>query len=414
MRAVVLGAGPAGLVAAAALARAGHQVLLVESDVLTDSTSSRPGTPQGSQLHNLLGRAQLHLEQLLPGFVRELLARGGVAADVSTQTHVFELGVRMPQQSCGLRLVCAPRHVIEQVAHQLLPPSVEILDGTRALGLDLDRNAVRAVHTSAGRLPAELVIDAMGSRSLTPEWMRRAGLVKPKSSTFTVRQWYCSLIVERPPEWVGRPDFWLTFPTSPRTRGGLISPVGHDRWYVSVSGTAADKAPRSTTDFFAYARTLEDSMVSDVLVDSSPLGDPRIFGKPVARWRHYEAVPVSITGLLPLGDAVAALNPLLGQGISVAASQAAKLSEVDFSAEPTEWTRRFSAQAAAIASDAWSLTRVFEPTAHDVPRLSPQDWGRIVMAVRNDECAHHRYVKVWHLLEPPAALAEIARVAVPG
>jgi 2-polyprenyl-6-methoxyphenol hydroxylase-like FAD-dependent oxidoreductase len=63
---VVLGAGIAGLLAAATLVDAGHRVSIIERNRLPDSLSQRRGVPQGAHLHSLRSRGWHTLEQLVP------------------------------------------------------------------------------------------------------------------------------------------------------------------------------------------------------------------------------------------------------------------------------------------------------------------------------------------------------------
>src|SRR3954447_7297317 len=67
--AVVLGAGLAGLLAAAALARdaAVGEVTLVERDPLENGPAPRSGLPQGRHAHVLMSSGARVIEELLPG-----------------------------------------------------------------------------------------------------------------------------------------------------------------------------------------------------------------------------------------------------------------------------------------------------------------------------------------------------------
>jgi 2-polyprenyl-6-methoxyphenol hydroxylase-like FAD-dependent oxidoreductase len=378
-RPVVLGCGIAGIAAAAALRESFGEVLVVERDVLPEDAIARSGVPQGPQLHNLLSRAQIHLERLLPGFCDALREAGAGDACVSVDTHVFELGQRMPERNLGMRLMCAPRPVIETVARKLLLAAggVSIHDGALVARLELDDSGAAAGvtikrHRHTERIAARIVVDATGSRSAAPRWLRSLGRGVPHTDTARVRQWYVSAVFERPQDRRGSQEFWLVFPTPPKTRGGLVSPVGPDRGYVSLSGRADDEPPRSSEEMRAYAATLEAPWIADLLADASAVTEPHLFRRLNARWRRYDLLADPVAGFLPLGDSIATLNPLLGQGMSVAAWQASALADlVNAGRSGAELTSAYLAEAAEACRAAWTLAGLVEPgtAATETPYL---------------------------------------------
>src|SRR5215469_17572260 len=90
-RAVVIGAGVSGLSAAQALADHFEEVIVLERDELPSDTAPRPGTPQARQAHGLLGGAIKALEELFPGFGRDLIQAGAVPVNPG-----FELLLEYP------------------------------------------------------------------------------------------------------------------------------------------------------------------------------------------------------------------------------------------------------------------------------------------------------------------------------
>ncbi len=76
-RAVVIGGGVAGLLAARVLTEAVDEVILVERDAWSDAPVHRRGVPQGRQPHLLLGRGREVLDRLCPGFSADVVAAGG-------------------------------------------------------------------------------------------------------------------------------------------------------------------------------------------------------------------------------------------------------------------------------------------------------------------------------------------------
>ena len=74
-RAVVVGAGMAGLPAARALADFFEEVVVLERDALPPNAAHRTGTPQAWHTHGLLRGGQQALGDLFPGFEQDLAAR---------------------------------------------------------------------------------------------------------------------------------------------------------------------------------------------------------------------------------------------------------------------------------------------------------------------------------------------------
>jgi 2-polyprenyl-6-methoxyphenol hydroxylase-like FAD-dependent oxidoreductase len=400
-RTVVLGAGVAGLAAAAALRHTGD-VLVVDRDAVTDGTGPRPGVPQAAQLHNLLGRAQQSLERLLPGYCDELVRAGGCRARAGSQTHVFELGRRMPERDLGFDLMSAPRILIEQVMRRMLVARGHVHFRTaRAVGLTSDRDRVTGVvvetPTGTDTLVADLVVDATGAGSQALAWLDALDQQRPPVHVATAAHWYVTATFARPDVWRGRDDFWMVFPSPAATRGALLSPGADGTWRVSLFGAGEDVPPATHADAVVYASNLEDPMIGRTLSGALPVGRTTLFRKPTATWRRYDALERPLAGLLPIGDAVAGLDPLFGQGISVGTWQAAMLA--DLLDGPPSSLRRLTTDylraAAWACRSAWDLGRLVVAAAPDLA-------GRI----SGDAAAHRAYVEAWHLLRPvPAAAA---------
>jgi flavin-dependent dehydrogenase len=399
-RTVVLGAGVAGLAAAAALLPRGD-VLVVERDDVQPASAVRPGVPQAAQLHNLLGRAQLSLERLLPGYCTKLVRAGGRRARAGAQTHVYELGMRMPRRDLGFDLMSASRLLIERVMRSMVVARGGVRFTTaRAIGLtdDDDRVTGVTVETSTGleTIAANIVVDATGASSSASAWLAALDREPPRAEVATAAHWYVTATFVRPTRWRARDDFWLVFPAAPEACGALLSPGEGATWRVSVFGGPADTPPLSHADVVAYAAGLQDPMIGHVLRGAVALGKATLFRKPTATWRRYDELDQPLTGLLPIGDAVAALDPLFGQGISVATWQAALLADlvVDPSLDLARLTTEHLRASADACRSAWELGRAVDEAA---PGLAK--------SVASDPAAHRAYVEAWHLLRPVPAPA---------
>jgi hypothetical protein len=89
-----------------------------------------------------------------------------------------------------------------------------------------------------------------------------------------------------------------------------------DRWHVTLIGIAGDYPPTDESGFLAFARSLPDQQLYLAIKGAQPLNDIGGFRTTDNRLPRY------LEGFVACGDSVSALNPVYGQGMSVAALSA--------------------------------------------------------------------------------------------
>src|SRR4029078_5574625 len=123
-QAVVIGAGIAGLTAAAALADHFDQVVVLERDTLPSEPTYRAGTPQARHLHGLLFSGQRALSELFPGFEQDLARAGAVPLRAGLDVRVERPGYDpFPQRDLGWSGYAVSRPTIERVVRRRVESS---------------------------------------------------------------------------------------------------------------------------------------------------------------------------------------------------------------------------------------------------------------------------------------------------
>lgn len=426
-RAVVIGAGMGGLVAARALAAHFAEVVVIDRDACAGSRP-RKGVPQGRHAHGLLAGGSDALERLFPGFGAALCAAGGLAGDVHGDSLWFLHGGFLASAPGPLRGYLASRPLVEHVVRGklLALPNVTPRFDTAVRGLVFDPAGllVQGVEVDGpegrGVIEAALVVDASGRGSKLPTWLATAGWPAPEEETIPAEIAYTTQYFRHSPGHFGGRRVVVVGADRPLWRAGVALLTEDDRWIVTLAGYRGDAAPADPEGFAAFAASLPTPELGRLVATAEPLSGFETFRFPGSRRRRYERLDRLPAGVLAFGDSVCSFNPLYGQGMSVAALQAIELGEA-LSAGDRHLAHRFHAAAARVAETPWRM-------AAGADRAHPQlaagadraqrffNWyiERLHWAATTDPVLAALFLSVANLKAPPEAIlapSALARIA---
>jgi 2-polyprenyl-6-methoxyphenol hydroxylase-like FAD-dependent oxidoreductase len=359
--AVVLGASMAGLLAARVLADSYGRVTLVERDVLPETGEQRRGVPQGRHVHALLARGGQVLDGLFPGLTAEVVSAGAPAGDLLGGIRWLLSGYRLRQADIAQPVLFPSRPMLEaHVRDRVLAlPPVTVLDGHTVLELTTDGRAVTGVRVAGGAgavrtLDADLVVDATGRGSRTPVWLEQLGYPRPRADRVEIGVGYASRPYRLPPDALGTDKLILHSWTLDHPRAGALAAQEGGRFLVTLAGMLGDHPPTDLKGFRAFAASMPGGDIFRAIDSGEPDGEPAIFKYPANVRHRYDLLRRFPEGLLVLGDAQCAFNPVYGQGMTVAALQAEVLSRVLTGGGARVW-RRYFRQTARVIDAPWQI-----------------------------------------------------------
>jgi 2-polyprenyl-6-methoxyphenol hydroxylase-like FAD-dependent oxidoreductase len=415
-RALVIGAGFAGLLAARVLSESYGDVVLVERDALTTDAGHRAGIPRAHHPHPLPARGAEALEALFPRIGRELENAGAVRADLGSDClHRFPAGPA-PRDHLGLSVLSVTRGTLDRIIRRrvLRLANVSLVDGLTIDGLLHDRGTVTGVHGRRGDRPftdyADLVVDASGRDSKLVSWLAELGVHCPAPRIVHGHLACSSRLYE-----VNR-DLDLGWKNACEithvpgtTRGGAVSSVDGSRWLVTLFAADGDTAPADDDGFLDHATSLRCQDIAEIVKTATPASPIHRAGNPRNRWNRFHQVPDWPRGLLALGDSVVSLDPVHGHGLTVTALNCADLRallrEHDLAGEPLVFQRAVARAARfpwtfATTADLGRGTRTLPLRA----RLLRWYAGRVLGAIPGNRQVYRAYVRVSQLACHPVAL----------
>lgn len=417
-RAVVIGASMAGLLAARALADFYGTVTLLERDAFPVSDVPRKGVPQGRHAHGLLARGRNVIEHFFPGWTDEVVAAGGARGDIAADVSWIGHGITIKSAPSDMVGLLAARPVLEgHVRRRLLAlPNVRAIENCSVLGLvaSADNASIKGVSVRIGHLEqvidADLVVDASGRGSASPAWLEGLGYARPAEERIEIGIGYTTRVYRRRPGDLNGKLAVVVAGSGPNWRNGVVLRQAEDRWIVSVGGFFGDHAADEERLFAAYAGSLPTADIYDIVAHAEPLSDFVSYRYPANLRRRYENLTAFPRGYLVIGDAVCSFNPVYGQGMTVAAQEAALLQQC-LQAGDADLARRFFAAAKDAIDVPWDITvgndlrhpKVQSPRSAKVRFIN---WyiGKLHMAAQHDAVLATSFLRVANLEAPPTLL----------
>jgi flavin-dependent dehydrogenase len=332
-RAVVVGAGMGGLMAAEVLSRYFDEVLVLDKDALPGTAQARMGVPQGQHVHLLAVQGRRNLETLFPGLTSALLDRGVICSRAGLEFRIHDAAGWQPRRDLGLALLVMSRPLLETAVREFLTrnPQVTIREETRVEGWVFDGDVLTGVAVGDGdaieTLAADFVIDATGRSGNSLSWLEAGGFGPVAETTLEIGTGYASAIFRKPQGWHSSVDCLSIHGPDPDMRGGFAFSVENECWFVSLNGRF-DQQPGGDPDkFLAFAKSLCAPDIHDWISQAERITPIKVYKAPISRWRRFDRLDRHPDGVLPLGDALAHVNPLYGQGMTLASAHAMSLHE---------------------------------------------------------------------------------------
>jgi 2-polyprenyl-6-methoxyphenol hydroxylase-like FAD-dependent oxidoreductase len=418
---IVIGASMSGLLAARALGRHFRQVTVVERDVLPDGPALRKGVPQAGHAHGLLASGYRVMEEYFPGLMDELEACGAPRGDVVGDFLWFQYGRWKLRHRTGLRGITVSRPCLEAAIRRRVKalPNVRFLEGVGSARPAFDGTAgrvtglmVQARDNGAGdRIEAELVVDATGRGSQSPRWLDDWGFGRPEEQVVKVDVGYATRSFERRPhEFFDSIGAMVSGTPPASTRLAAVLAAEGRRWVVTLAGVLGDYPPTTEKAWVEFAASLPVPAVHELVTSARPLSGISSYRFPANQRRLYERMKRFPAGYLVVGDAVCSFNPIYGQGMSVAATEARALDE-SLALGLTDLATRFYGRARKIVDIPWAIA-----TGEDLryPQIEgPRPRGswlvnryleRVHAVGSQDETVCRKFFDVLNLLAAPPTL----------
>jgi 2-polyprenyl-6-methoxyphenol hydroxylase-like FAD-dependent oxidoreductase len=441
----VVGGGISGMATALALSRKGHTITMFERDNIPLAAdpheafaADRKGAPQVRHSHAFLARLRNLLRDEYPDILQALYDAGATDLTFADGIPPTVTNYVPEPQDDDLSMLACRRTTFEWVIRKTVVAEgcVTVHIGVDVTGLIADGESagipiVRGVRLEGGQqLRFDWTIVASGRRGALPTWLEQIGAGTPKEIVDDSGIVYFSRFYQLNE---GRQ-------IPPRT-----GPIGGDLGYLKYGVFAGDNGTFSitlacATDDAVTRKALDDEDRFDQVARALTFTRDYLDGRAVAitpvhkiaglisRWRDYvvDGKPLAL-GVLPVGDAHLATNPLYGRGCTTGFVNAHLLAQTFAANDPSDMMSIASAHDLVVRSELkpWVMQTISTDTEArrvadailagtdpDADQTDPRTFMRSVFrdglrpAMRTDAVVLRGFFRNFNLLTPPDTLAK--------
>ena len=426
--AIVIGGSMAGLWAARVLANRFGSVQIVERDVLPEGAEHRPGVPQSHQVHVLLMRGAEIMGEFFPGIIDDLVEQGAVRFDLTGESRTKMSGHWIDPFDSGMMGLGVSRVLLESTLRRHLQrhDRVTFVDGARRWWGWQNQRAGASTACGYAAKPSA----TPSTRSTPILWWTPAGAAP------TRRSGWASSATPRPKQKLSLPSSatpvaaidpapalgaigrMMVVAAQPpyQPRSGILFPEENGTMMVMLGGANKDYPPTNEAGFLDFARSL-DAEFGQTVADAEPITSIRGYRRTENRLNGYDKLTRWPQRFVVLGDAYCALNPIYGQGMTLAALSATTLDEHLAGVESGDCTldevaQPFQRALAKTAAPAWEMATGADemwPLTEGgreglLVRFSRWYNHQLGAAMPHDRVIHKTFIEVSQLTKPTQAL----------
>jgi 2-polyprenyl-6-methoxyphenol hydroxylase-like FAD-dependent oxidoreductase len=247
-------------------------------------------------------------------------------------------------------------------------------------------------------------------RSDAGRWLNEHRYEPPEEESIVVDIGYMTRMYRRRLSDLGGATVVVTVPQPGESRfGGVMIAQEGERWTVTLAGYG-DYPPGDDEGFLTAARELPAPDIYGVVSQNEPLTDFVPYRFPASLRRPYEKLGRFPEGFLTFGDAICSVNPVYGQGMSIAALEAGDLQKA-LREGLDGLRRRFFARAAKTIDNPWQIVaggdlRYPQVEGKRTRSMRFVNWymSRLHVAARRDPVVARTFSLVASLVEPPPSV----------
>ena len=390
-------------------------------------TTGRTGVPQSPQPHILLTQGYRLLENFFPGLGDELRLAGAVPIDWGQDFQYFAFGdwCATTTEPTGLDSFSCTRPLLETAVRQRVEQleNVRRLSPYRVEGLIGEASQVGGVYCRQSKdktdervIEADLIVDASGRSTNAPKWLAALGSPVPEIEKIDAQLGYATQRYRIPDNWNEAWKVLLIAHQPPEmTQLGYLARVENNELIATLGGYCQEYPPLAQDEFVEAAKKLPGNAFYEAIAQSTPVSKIKAYRSTANRLYHYEQLETMPSGFLAIGDAVCALCPAYGQGLTTSAMSAVVLHDWLLAHKNSEIGESLSFQkklakrikpawAAATKNDSGFLSMEGQRKQKLVERLLGGYMRRLVAKMHTDSEIMLAVTRVTHMIDSPTKL----------